>query len=75
MKQGEYIALSAFCIVVLLWVFRDPSEEFHGWKYLFPESNWMTDGMSVVFVGIFLFVLPKEPMSTFFNLFPIIASL
>lgn len=63
MKQGEYIALSAFVIVVLLWVFRDPSEDFHGWKYLFPESNWMTDGMSVVFVAIFLFVLPKEPMT------------
>ena len=63
MRQGEYIALVAFVFVVMLWVFRDPSEELKGWKYLFPEENWMTDGMSVVFVAIFLFVLPKEPMS------------
>lgn len=62
MKQGEYIALTSFVLVVLLWVFRDPSEDLQGWKYLFPEENWMTDGMSVVFVAIFLFVLPKEPM-------------
>ena len=65
MKQGEYIALTSFVFVVLLWVFRDPSEDLKGWKYLFPEENWMTDGMSVVFVAIFLFVLPKEPMSEF----------
>ena len=63
MKQGEYIALISFAMVVMLWVFRDPSEDLKGWKYLFPEEQWMTDGMSVVFVAIFLFVLPKEPMS------------
>jgi len=62
MKQGEYIALFSFVMVVMLWVFRDPSEDLKGWKYLFPEEQWMTDGMSVVFVAIFLFVLPKEPM-------------
>ena len=65
MKQGEFIALFCFVSVVLLWVTRDPSQEVHGWKYLFPESEWMTDGMSVVFVAIFLFVLPINDSGLF----------
>lgn len=71
MKQGEYIALTCFVSVVVLWVTRDPSEEVNGWKNAFPEPDWMTDGMSVVFIAIFLFVLPIDQSGLFsiFNCF------
>ena len=71
MKQGEYISLVCFLIVVVLWVTRDPDESVDGWAELFPVPGYMTDGMSVVLIGIMLFVLPLNESGLFaiFNCF------
>ena len=71
MKQGEYISLVCFLVVVVLWVTRDPDESVDGWAELFPVPGYMTDGMSVVLIGIMLFVLPVNESGLFaiFNCF------
>lgn len=71
MKQGEYIALSCFLMVVILWVTRDPDESVDGWAELFPIPGYMTDGMSVILIGILLFVLPigESGLFAIFNCF------
>ena len=43
------------------------SNVLKGWKYLFPEPDWMTDGMSVVLIGILLFVLPIDESGRFYS--------
>ncbi len=70
MKQGEYISLFCFIIVVIMWVAREPTDG-SGWAYLFPVPGYMTDGMVVILVGICLFVLPIDDSGLFciFNRF------
>ena len=65
MKQGEIISLVCFLCVVVLWVTRDPDENVDGWAELFPVPGYMTDGMSVILIGIFLFVLPLDESGLF----------
>ena len=57
--------------MVLLWVTRDPDENVSGWADLFPVPGYMTDGMSVILIGIMLFVLPANNSGLFaiFNCF------
>jgi len=64
MKQGEYISLFCFIIVVIMWVAREPTDG-SGWAYLFPVPGYMTDGMVVILVGICLFVLPMDDSGLF----------
>ena len=54
-----------------MWVTRDPDESVDGWAVLFPIPAYMTDGMSVILIGIILFVLPIGDSGLFamFNCF------
>ncbi|CAG5104141.1 Oidioi.mRNA.OKI2018_I69.chr1.g1112.t1.cds [Oikopleura dioica] len=65
MKQAEYLSLICFVTTVILWISRDPSEDASGWAELFPVPNWMTDGMAVIIIAIFLFILPKGKSGLF----------
>ncbi|CAG5098267.1 Oidioi.mRNA.OKI2018_I69.XSR.g15512.t1.cds [Oikopleura dioica] len=70
MKQGEYVSLFCFIIVVILWIAREPTDGA-GWAYIFPVPSYMTDGMVVILIGICLFVLPIDDSGLFciFNRF------
>jgi len=64
-KQAEFLSLICFVTTVVLWISRDPSEDANGWADLFPMPNWMTDGMAVIIIAIFLFILPKRRSGLF----------
>ena len=65
MKQAEFLSLICFVTTVILWISRDPSEDANGWADLFPIPNWMTDGMAVILIAFFLFILPKNKSGLF----------
>ena len=74
MKLGEYISLSCFIVLTILWVTRESPDETvmaSGWADYFPIPSIMHDGMTVMFICVFLFILPRNESGLFaiFNCF------
>jgi len=55
----EIMVLINFVALVLLWFFRAPGF-INGWKILFPEPSFISDGVPAVFFGVLLFIIPAE---------------
>ena len=64
-KQGEYITLFTFITLVILWVTRAPDESVNGWGDYFPNPQYINDGMTVILVSLFLFILPRNDSGLF----------
>merc|ERR1719284_1585812 len=59
MSQEEILVLIAFVILVLSWFFREPGF-MKGWIDLFPEPDFITDGVPALLIGTILFLIPAE---------------